>query len=75
MEYARHFKFLVCARNFDETDLEGARLRDILNEVERLSLRTRRTAPPSASTAWLWTTPPGSMTSWTGAFRRSSSEV
>ena len=24
MEYARHFKFLVCARNFDETDLEGA---------------------------------------------------
>src|SRR6516164_5353208 len=42
MEYARHFKFLVCARNFDETDLEGARLRDILNEVERLGYSTIR---------------------------------
>ena len=42
MEYARHFKFLVCARNFDETDLEGARLRDILSEVERLGYSTIR---------------------------------
>ena len=42
MEYARHFKFLVCARNFDETDLEGARLRDILAEVERLGYSTIR---------------------------------
>jgi ornithine decarboxylase len=36
MEYARRFKFLVCARNFDDTDLEGARLRDILAEIEAL---------------------------------------
>ena len=42
MEYARHFKFLVCARNFDETDLEGARLRDILAEIERLGYSTIR---------------------------------
>jgi ornithine decarboxylase len=36
MEYARRFKFLVCARNFNDTDLEGARLRDILTEIEAL---------------------------------------
>jgi ornithine decarboxylase len=36
MEYARRFKVLVCAPAFDKTDLEGARLREILAEVERL---------------------------------------
>src|SRR6185295_14636239 len=36
MEYARRFKVLVCAPPFDETDLEGARLRQILSEVESL---------------------------------------
>jgi ornithine decarboxylase/arginine decarboxylase len=42
MEYARRFKFLVCARNFDGTDLEGARLRDILAEIEALGYLTLR---------------------------------
>ncbi|WP_424812977.1 Orn/Lys/Arg decarboxylase N-terminal domain-containing protein [Roseococcus sp. YIM B11640] len=45
MEYARRFKVLVCAPNFDESDLEGARLRDILREVEEMGyavLRARR---------------------------------
>ena len=45
MEYARRFKVLVCAPNFDESDLEGARLRQILTEVEGLGygvLRARR---------------------------------
>ncbi len=37
MEYARRFKFLVCAPAFDgDADLEGARLRQILAEVEGL---------------------------------------
>ncbi|RAI60178.1 Orn/Lys/Arg family decarboxylase [Roseicella frigidaeris] len=34
MEYARRFKFLVNAPNFDETDLEGQRLREILTRIE-----------------------------------------
>lgn len=45
MEYARRFKVLVCAPAFDETDLEGARLRQILSEVEGMGyavLRARR---------------------------------
>jgi ornithine decarboxylase len=45
MEYARRFKVLVCAPNFDETDLEGARLREILTEVEGMGyavVRARR---------------------------------
>ena len=45
MEYARRFKVLVCAPNFDESDLEGARLRQILNEIESTGygvLRARR---------------------------------
>lgn len=42
MEYARRFKFLVCARDFDEADLEGARLRDILAEIEALGYSTLR---------------------------------
>ena len=35
MEYARRFKFLICAPNFDEADLEGARLRQIIAEIEQ----------------------------------------
>ncbi len=35
MEYSRHFKFLVCAPAFDETDLEGARLHQIIAEIEQ----------------------------------------
>ena len=45
MEYARRFKFLVCAPAFDEADLEGARLRQILTEIEGMGyavLRARR---------------------------------
>ncbi|MCR0982388.1 Orn/Lys/Arg family decarboxylase [Roseomonas populi] len=45
MEYARRFKFLVCAPNFDETDLEGARLQEIVARIERAgysALRARR---------------------------------
>ena len=34
MEYARRFKFLVCVPSFSETDLEGARLHQILTEIE-----------------------------------------
>lgn len=35
MEYSRRFKFLVCAPVFDESDLEGARLHDIIAEIEQ----------------------------------------
>jgi ornithine decarboxylase/arginine decarboxylase len=35
MEYSRRFKFLVCAPAFDEADLEGARLRQIIAEIEQ----------------------------------------
>jgi len=35
MEYARRFKFLICAPAFDEADLEGARLRQIVAEIEQ----------------------------------------
>jgi ornithine decarboxylase/arginine decarboxylase len=45
MEYARRFKVLVCAPAFDESDLEGARLRQILTEIESMGygvVRARR---------------------------------
>ncbi len=45
MEYERRFKFLICAPAFDEADLEGQRLREILAEVEGLGysvVRARR---------------------------------
>jgi ornithine decarboxylase len=45
MEYARRFKFLVCVPSFNEADLEGARLAQILTEVEQEGysvLRARR---------------------------------
>lgn len=46
MEYSRHFKFLVCAPAFDnDSDLEGARLRQITAEIEHDGyqvLRARR---------------------------------
>ncbi len=35
MEYSRHFKFLICAPNFEPGDLEGQRLRAIADEIER----------------------------------------
>jgi ornithine decarboxylase len=45
MEYARRFKFLVCVPSFSETDLEGARLHQIMAEIEEDGysiLRARR---------------------------------
>ncbi|KAI9033395.1 ornithine decarboxylase [Hyaloraphidium curvatum] len=47
MEYARRFKLLVCAPSFafDDTDLEGGRLRDVLSRVESMgfsAVRARR---------------------------------
>ena len=36
MEYERRFTFLVCAPAFDDTDLEGLRLQQIVVEIERL---------------------------------------
>ena len=46
MEYSRRFKFLVCARNFEgDSDLEGARLSQIIQEIEQDGyqvLRARR---------------------------------
>lgn len=46
MEYSRRFKFLVCARPFDDdSDLEGARLQQIVREIEQDGyqvLRARR---------------------------------
>jgi ornithine decarboxylase/arginine decarboxylase len=42
MEYARRFKLLVCAPNFDEADLEGARLREILTQVEGMGYAVTR---------------------------------
>ena len=48
MEYSRRFKFLVCARNFEgDSDLEGARLSQIIQEIEQDGyqvLRARRDA-------------------------------
>ena len=35
MEYARRFKFLVCVPAFNPSDLEGARLHQILSEIEQ----------------------------------------
>ena len=43
MEYARRFKLLVCAPAFDESDLEGARLRQILTNL--LSNAIKYTSP------------------------------
>jgi len=42
MEYARRFKVLVCAPAFDETDLEGVRLREILTQVEAMGYGVTR---------------------------------
>ncbi|MBE9607028.1 amino acid decarboxylase [Acetobacteraceae bacterium H6797] len=42
MEYGRRFKFLVCAPGFDEADLEGARLRQILAEIEGMGYTVTR---------------------------------
>ena len=46
MEYSRRFKFLVCARNFEgDSDLEGVRLSQIIQEIEQDGyqvLRARR---------------------------------
>jgi ornithine decarboxylase/arginine decarboxylase len=42
MEYARRFKLLVCAPNFDDSDLEGARLREILTQVEAMGYAVTR---------------------------------
>jgi ornithine decarboxylase/arginine decarboxylase len=45
MEYSRRFKFLVCAPGFNESDLEGARLQQIVTEIEQDGyqvLRARR---------------------------------
>ncbi len=45
MEYARRFKFLVCAPAFNAADLEGDRLHQILTEIEQDGysvLRARR---------------------------------
>jgi ornithine decarboxylase len=36
MEYERRFTFLICAPAFDDTDLEGLRLQQIVTEIERL---------------------------------------
>ena len=45
MEYGRRFKFLICAPTFNPADLEGARLHQILAEIEEdgyTVLRARR---------------------------------
>ncbi|ONG48984.1 amino acid decarboxylase [Pseudoroseomonas deserti] len=42
MEYGRRFKFLVCAPGFDEADLEGARLHQILAEIEGMGYAVTR---------------------------------
>ncbi len=36
MEYERRFKFMICAPNFEDADLEGYRLQQIVTEVEAL---------------------------------------
>jgi ornithine decarboxylase len=42
MEYGRRFKFLICAPGFDEADLEGARLSQILTEIEGMGYAVTR---------------------------------
>ena len=42
MEYGRRFKFLICAPGFDEADLEGARLSQILAEIEGMGYAVTR---------------------------------
>jgi ornithine decarboxylase len=46
MEYDRRFKFLFCAPSFDDNELEGLRLQQIVTAVERLGfavLKARKT--------------------------------
>jgi ornithine decarboxylase len=46
MEYDRRFKFLFCAPSFDDSELEGLRLQQIVTAVERLGfsvLKARKT--------------------------------
>ena len=65
MEYARRFKFLVCVPSFSETDLEGARLHQILAEIEEdgysassapggTTMPSSPSVPMPPSAAWWW---------------------
>ena len=36
MEYERRFKFMICAPTFEDADLEGSRLQQIVEEIEAL---------------------------------------
>jgi ornithine decarboxylase len=42
MEYDRRFKFLICAPAFDDADLEGVRLQEIVSAVERLGFQVMK---------------------------------
>ena len=42
MEYDRRFKFLVCAPAFDDADLEGVRLQEIVTAVEQLGFQVMK---------------------------------
>ena len=46
MEYHRRFKFLICAPSFDDSELEGQRLRDIVGAVEDLGFKVLRARRP-----------------------------
>ena len=46
MEYERRFKFLVCARAFDDDDLEGQRLAQIVDEVTRIGYTVIKARKP-----------------------------
>jgi len=46
MEYERRFKFLVCARAFDDDDLEGQRLAQIVDEVARIGYTVIKARKP-----------------------------
>jgi ornithine decarboxylase len=46
MEYHRRFKFLICAPSFDDSELEGQRLRDIVVAVEDLGFKVLRARRP-----------------------------
>lgn len=46
MEYHRRFKFLICAPGFDDNELEGMRLHEIGESVQKLGFQVVRAKRP-----------------------------
>jgi ornithine decarboxylase len=46
VEYHRRFKFLICAPSFEDAEMEGHRLREIVGAVEQLGFQVLRARRP-----------------------------